>query len=411
MRIGAPSPSNQSPFGEVNLLLAKSPWQARRLAQELMRQFKKEQNWLRLMQAYQSIAKSYMAEGYYWDASNPLKLALQVYQNKSAEIDQEKTHQLLLETGVSHLLMNICERKNLEIDASILHLDEAKKFHIQINESSDCPKEVKVLNNLFGARLMTNIAHNDMLHNRYDEMLEHASLALKNANLYEAPLEIGRAQLYIGIANFNLDKPNEALINYKNALSIGAKNGLANVHGVALSNIGNIYKLRGSFRKAIKAYSRALSLYSEIGNRLKCSSTLRNIAETHLRASDLPASNFYLHRSIHMSTELKDLLGLALSNFISGRLAFQAGEIEESMAKYNLALEYFKQKKSVSYLLKNLIFCVEDIYSYINQNDGVIPEYLNQNLALLADQNGPFLETEYKKEIKNLLDQAGMQQS
>ncbi len=88
---------------------------------------------------------------------------------------------------------------------------------------------------------------------------------------------------------------------------LGDRLGQAN----ALNDLGRVYRLRSDLGAAVDAQTRALQLYTELGDRLGQGNALNELGVVYRLRGDLGAAADALTRALHLYTDLGDRLGQA----------------------------------------------------------------------------------------------------
>jgi tetratricopeptide (TPR) repeat protein len=206
---------------------------------------------------------------------------------------------------------------------------------------------------------------------------------LKKIKIAEPEYEEGVEFLEEGNKLFNEGKFDEAISAYKKFLE---KNPSAyQVH----FNIGNCYKEKGDFEKAIEEYNIVLSETKAKGVDLKgeklYAKTLAAMGEVLVKKGDYQSAQTYFQQSLDLNPQDENLA------YNVGEIYFSSGKIEEAIQFFNLAIQ-IKPQWSEPYLKLG--------YVYLNKNDlEKAKEMFKKYLELAPD--APNAE-EIKKVIQSL---------
>lgn len=107
---------------------------------------------------------------------------------------------------------------------------------------------------------------------------------------------VGAANVMLSLGTLaielNMDV-NEAHGLYEEALSLLRAHGDKSRIGVALGNLGEVYRQEGDYRRAMQAATESLAIFQELGDDARAGWQLTNIATLHvLRRNDEPAVTF-----------------------------------------------------------------------------------------------------------------------
>src|SRR5580765_1733221 len=178
--------------------------------------------------------------------------------------------------------------------------------------------------------------------NKPDDAMRNYQEALQiRKNLKQ---EAGEALVLGNIARVQagLGKPNEAYKSYGEAeklqRAIGDKKGL----GVTLINLGELYRERSKYDEALKAYKESLQIHREIGDEYRQALCLNNIGSVYLvtgPASDA-LTNFERALELRKKGNVPSEIGETMHNL--GEASLKDGDYGKSVDYHLKALELFR---------------------------------------------------------------------
>lgn len=223
--------------------------------------------------------------------SDAEKTYLEIYA-RSDDPDQKREMLLLHGEVAHHLGAFYCDHAP---DKAMSYLLDAKDvFWNQLSPTH--PDTLDVLNTICTLRLQIN--------DNYESVLEELEYLL---GLYidvygEKAPNVGTIYNNIGLCHYYLNHPDEAVENYRIALSISdVVNGSGSVDSAYIyNNIGAVYSESGNPTKAIKEHMKALQIYeSAFPERmnLDLAQTYNDLADASLRLGDLDRCMDYLNNA------------------------------------------------------------------------------------------------------------------
>jgi signal transduction histidine kinase/ActR/RegA family two-component response regulator len=211
----------------------------------------------------------------------------------------------------------------------------------------------------------------------YSTALDYHTRSLRNYKELNLPAGIAQAMIDIGISYMNLDKPDIALDYYNKALeTIGATNN-ADIRVSALiakgnilwekgendkalehfqealtlmesddftgkdpadiyDNIGNVYRHKDEFRKALEFYNTSLSISEKIGDKNQMAVTYKNMGITYKLSGRYSMAVNYLNRSRKIGEETRQLALLK-------ETLEQLSDTYALLGNYKSSLQYYKE--------------------------------------------------------------------
>lgn len=234
-------------------------------------------------------------KAFYLEEAGCLSDAEKTYLDLYARSDNpdQKREMILLHGEVAHHLGTLyC---NLAPDKAMSYLSDAKDvFWNQLSPTH--PDTLDVLNSICTLRLQVD--------DDYESILRDLEYLLELfIDVYgENTSNVGTIYNNIGLCHYYLNRPDEAVKNYKIALSISeVVNGIGSVDSAYIyNNIGAVYSESGNPKEAIKEHMRALQIYERAfpeRMNLDLAQTYNDLADASLRLGDLNRCMDYLNNA------------------------------------------------------------------------------------------------------------------
>ena len=140
----------------------------------------------------------------------------------------------------------------------------------------------------------------------------------------------------------SLGKPDDAYKSYLEAVrlqrEIGDKKGL----GVTLINLGELYRERSRYEEALKAYKESLQIQRDVGNEDNQAVCLNNIGDVYLAKGQPSDALTYYERALELrkKANVPSQVGETLHNL--GEASLKAGDYGQSLDYHLKALELFR---------------------------------------------------------------------
>lgn len=122
------------------------------------------------------------------------------------------------------------------------------------------------------------------------------------------------------------------------------------------NSIGNLYHSIEDFEMAIRYYTDAFDLLTELGNHTSAGVVMGNIGEMHLSLSDYDKALESLNRSLQLKESgVMPPRSIALTQFNIGRVYRQMGNPDTALMEFNRAIQVFQQENYVSGLTEGYV--------------------------------------------------------
>ncbi|MFX1397678.1 MAG: tetratricopeptide repeat protein [Promethearchaeota archaeon] len=149
--------------------------------------------------------------------------------------------------------------------------------------------------------------------------------------------------------------------------------------GVALNNIGEIYRTQGNYPEALSRYEEALAIAEQLGDLSKKAIHLNNIASIHYAQGNYPEALSSYEEALAIDEQLGDLSGKATRLNNIGEIYRMQGNYPEALSRYEEALAIAEQFGDLS----GKANCLNNI-GEIYRMQGNYPEALSRYEEALA---------------------------
>jgi serine/threonine protein kinase/tetratricopeptide (TPR) repeat protein len=205
--------------------------------------------------------------------------------------------------------------------------------------------------------------------------LEHLNQALSLAIQFENVEARGYILNAMGVAYKRLNKTDEALRYYRDALEIRRKLGQKGGIAATLTEIAQTNVITGQPAEALKNYTEALQLRREIGDRRGTANTLSELGNLHFNRSDY-AQALALYREslqIHRETGNKSNEALLLNNI--GGVYFNQSQYEDALTYFERALA-LREDLNVPTDIADTVHNLAEVNVRMGQYDKALEQYL-----------------------------------
>lgn len=172
---------------------------------------------------------------------------------------------------------------------------------------------------------------------------------------------IDSAELAIARLLDDLNRYDEAIERYINALKLKRALGDATGESIILNNLGGVYTSVGNFSKGLECHKQSLHIKQKLDDKYGIGTSLNNIAGIYLAFGDYETALDHLFKSLAVKREQGNVQGIAntLSNI--GMIQTEIGDLHASLDSFTEALRLYSQlgKKSFVALAMNHIGIVK----------------------------------------------------
>ncbi|HVS88765.1 MAG TPA: tetratricopeptide repeat protein [Candidatus Acidoferrum sp.] len=147
------------------------------------------------------------------------------------------------------------------------------------------------------------------------------------------------AETYAGLGKSDL-----ALKNYNNALQIYREIGDQQDAGDILGNLGQYYDDRGKYDEALKLFKEALQIHRDLRNQDKNSEALwlNNIGNTYLFKGDYDDARIYFEQALQLREKINVPSDIASTVHNLAEVNTKSGQYEQALSQYMRALELYR---------------------------------------------------------------------
>ncbi|MBK9285416.1 MAG: tetratricopeptide repeat protein [Sphingobacteriaceae bacterium] len=127
--------------------------------------------------------------------------------------------------------------------------------------------------------------------------------------------------------------------------------------GACFNQFGLIYKEQGDISKALNYHHKSLKVSEEIGNKIGISISLNNIGTVYFMQGDIPKALDYYHKSLKMHELIMDKIGIAGSLNNIGNIYKDQGDHSKAIEYYQKSLIFMEEigeKSGVAICLNNI---------------------------------------------------------
>lgn len=201
------------------------------------------------------------------------------------------------------------------------------------------------------------------------------------------------------------DQYDSALYYYKLALEFKKNHSISDIsHSILLTNIGNVYYLKGDFHTTVKYYTDALSLIVGSKHEKHQGLLYNNLGLVHWKLKQNEDGLKYLEKAYEINTQIgSDALATTLTNFAN--IYYEQGNIEKVLEydslslqlnkrnnnKFQMAINYNNIGESHAYLRNNAkareyFFKAIEIRKEIGHKHGEAKAYINLAALLINEE-------------------------
>jgi serine/threonine protein kinase/tetratricopeptide (TPR) repeat protein len=205
--------------------------------------------------------------------------------------------------------------------------------------------------------------------------LDHLNQALMLAIQFENDEARGNILNATGIAYKRLNKSDEALRYYTDALEIRRRLGQKGGVAATLTEIAQVNVMMGQPADALKNYTESLQLRREIGDRRGTANTLAELGSFHFNRSEYGQALTLYRESlqIHRETGNRSTEALLLNNI--GSVYFNQAQYEDALTYFERALALREQLK-VPADIAQTVHNLAEVNVRMGQYDNALEQYL-----------------------------------
>ena len=232
-----------------------------------------------------------------------------------------------------HNLLGRANKKNNNINASFEHFLQSSVYYSKLNDSRN---QIKASINYINILLEEK---------RYDELTTRIETLLPTTLVYGDDFFIAQVLLTKGDSFYEQKKYNNANAQYTSALKY-----LVDEDELIQRQLGETYKKLAQSYKRLKNreqtahfYTKALEVYSNLGDLKLMARTLNTLAEAHRYLDNLVLALDYSTRALEIHKEIDDPVGFAKALLGAGIIYRHINLYEKSLEHINEAYLYYKK--------------------------------------------------------------------
>jgi tetratricopeptide (TPR) repeat protein/predicted Ser/Thr protein kinase len=149
--------------------------------------------------------------------------------------------------------------------------------------------------------------------------------------------------LQMAIVHTSQGKSEVALDNYKQALQLQRDIGMKKEVGDTLIDVGALYQSMGNYTQALQNYKDSLQIQRDAGDENYQALCLNNIGGVYLATGDTDNALTYLQQALHVREKLKVPGDIAETLASLGQVYTTTGKYEEALASFMRALDLRRQ--------------------------------------------------------------------
>lgn len=232
-----------------------------------------------------------------------------------------------------HNLLGRANKKNNNINASLEHFLQSSVYYSKLNDSRN---QIKASINYINILLEEK---------RYDELTTRIETLLPTTLVYGDDFFIAQVLLTKGDSFYEQKKYNNANAQYTSALKY-----LVDEDELIQRQLGETYKKLAQSYKRLKNreqtahfYTKALEIYTSLGDLKLMARTLNTLAEAHRYLDNLVLALDYSTRALEIHKDIDDPVGFAKALLGAGIIYRHINLYEKSLEHINEAYLYYKK--------------------------------------------------------------------
>lgn len=232
-----------------------------------------------------------------------------------------------------HNLLGRANKKNNNINESLEHFLQSSVYYSKLNDSRN---QIKASINYINILLEEK---------RYDELTTRIETLLPTTLVYGDDFFIAQVLLTKGDSFYEQKKYNNANAQYTSALKY-----LVDEDELIQRQLGETYKKLAQSYKRLKNreqtahfYTKALEVYSNLGDLKLMARTLNTLAEAHRYLDNLVLALDYSTRALEIHKDIDDPVGFAKALLGAGIIYRHINLYEKSLEHINEAYLYYKK--------------------------------------------------------------------
>ncbi|EGI71217.1 diguanylate cyclase [Pseudoalteromonas distincta] len=248
-------------------------------------------------------------------------------------LSQAQSADDMLLSAKLHNLLGRANKKNNNINASLEHFLQSSVYYSKLNDSRN---QIKASINYINILLEEK---------RYDELTTRIETLLPTALVYGDDFFIAQVLLTKGDSFYEQKKYDNANAQYTSALKY-----LVDEDELIQRQLGETYKKLAQSYKRLKNreqtahfYTKALEIYTSLGDLKLMARTLNTLAEAHRYLDNLVLALDYSTRALEIHKDIDDPVGFAKALLGAGIIYRHINLYEKSLEHINEAYLYYKK--------------------------------------------------------------------
>jgi tetratricopeptide (TPR) repeat protein len=183
-------------------------------------------------------------------------------------------------------------------------------------------------------------AYSDL--NKPDDALQNYKQALEIRRSLGQKKGIADGLNMIAATYDGLGKSDLASKNYNDALQIYREIGDQQDIGNVLGNLAQFYDDRGKYDEALKLFKEALQIHRDLRNQNNEALCLNNIGNTYLFKGDYDDARIYFEKALQLREKINVPSDIASTLHNLGEVNTKSGQYEQALSQYLRALELYR---------------------------------------------------------------------
>jgi len=277
------------------------------------------------IEAYENLAKV-------WPDNTDVLFSLGLLYEQSSAYDKARDAFAKVLSLDSKRVLALLEIGKVEIESGdaqkgLEYLTRAQAMAI---ESGNDEERSDILQSMGGAYASLN-KNDDAIKNYQDALEIRKKLGLKKG--------IADSMQAIATSEKNLGQSDLALKNYNAALDLRRQVGDKAGTGDALNDLAQFYNDRGNYDQALKLFKEALQIEIDVGNENNQGLVLNNIGNTYLSKADYQNARTYFEQALEVRQKLKVASDIADTLHNLGETLGSIADYDQALTDYEQALD------------------------------------------------------------------------
>lgn len=210
----------------------------------------------------------------------------------------------------------------------------------------------------------------ELMSNNINQSHEYATKALDLAKQLNRKADIAQAESDLGSVLNRMGNYKEAILHYKEAITIRIKLNQDNKVAGIYSNISTIYIRQGNYAEALEINMKALKIVEKLNDKAKQSVITANIGEIYYELDKPDLSEIFLKKGLELAIKSDDFT-VASNILVSlGNIKFNESVLNDSVIirpkKLDSALNYFMEAEKI-FIANNLQYNLSAVYNNIGR--------------------------------------------